>query len=169
MIGRPVLTRARLAEILSYDPETGVWTRVAVARNGKGRVGERAGTVNRLGYRQIAVDGVIYAEHRLAFLWMGGEFPPDDVDHINRNRADNRWANLRPATRSQNLANTGRFSTNTSGLKGVSWSKSREKWVAQSMSGNRTRNLGLFDCPAAAHFAYLIAADKAFGAFARAA
>lgn len=163
------LTLPRLKSEFSYDPETGVWTRTARASNGKGAVGQRAGRVHKSGYRTIKIDGTHHKEHRLAFLWMTGSFPTADCDHVNLDKAGNRWANLRPATRSQNMANKPRIATNTSGLKGVSWFKPTGKWWAQIKVSGRGKSLGLYDCPAAAHFAYLIAADKAFGAFARAA
>lgn len=163
-----MLTLDRLKSEFSYDPETGVFTRIAIASNGKGKVGARAGFPHKKGWRQIKIDGIQYKEHRLAFLWMTGEFPPNDADHRNLDKADNRWANLRAATRSQNMANKPRSVRNTSGWKGVSWFKPTGKWWAQIKIGGRGKSLGLYNCPAAAHFAYVVAADKAFGQFSRA-
>ena len=162
-----MLSRDRLVFLLSYDPDTGVFTRNVSA--GRGRRGERAGTVRPDGRRQIAIDGVLHLEQRLAFLWMTGHLPETEIDHENATPSDNRWSNLRPATRSQNEANKRLSSANTSGLKGVSWSKSRAGWLAQLKHNKRASNLGVFDCPAAAHFAYVIASHKAFGEFSRAA
>lgn len=104
------LTGARLRELLDYDPETGIF---------RWRP-KRAGSLNlNTGYRTISVDGVDYAEHRLAVFFMTGEWPDGDVDHDNRRRDDNRWENLIDGTKSQNQHNTGLRSTNRSGVKGV--------------------------------------------------
>jgi hypothetical protein len=101
----------------------------------------------------------------MAWLIAAGEWPADQVDHINGDKSDNRWCNLRAADNSQNHANIGLLSSNTSGLKGVV--RAKKKWGAQIGVNNQNVWLGNFDCPAAASFAYQIAADKAFGEFAR--
>jgi hypothetical protein len=162
------LTAERLRELLHYNPETGIFTRlVRTAR--RVRVGDIAGSLNRGGYWQIAVDGRSYLAHRLAWFYMTGKWPTGDLDHHNLCGSDNSWTNLRQATDSQNNANRRLRSTNTSGLKGVSWSKARSKWHARIKINGKDRHLGFSDCRAAAHFAYVIAADEAFGEFARAA
>jgi hypothetical protein len=94
------LTAERLREILGYDPETGLFTRLV--RTGRIRAGEVAGTAHSRGYRSIVIDGRVYLSHRLAWLYVHGEWPPEQIDHINRNRADNRLVNLRAAKQSQN-------------------------------------------------------------------
>jgi HNH endonuclease len=160
-----MITRAQLASRLTYDPETGIFARGI----GRKQTTKRAGTINGQGYRQIMIDGSIIGEHRLAFLWMTGKFPEAEVDHVNLDKADNRWANLRPATRSQNMANKTLDDTNTSGLKGVGWHKRAGKWRARVQADGEATHLGLYDCRAAAHFAYLVASAQAFGAFSRAA
>lgn len=99
-----ILTQARLKELLHYDPETGVWTRL-VATSNSIRIGDVAGGVNH-GYVRISVDGRKYSAHRLAFLYQTGAWPSAEVDHWNLDKADNSWGNLRGATRSQNIANT---------------------------------------------------------------
>ena len=102
------LTADRLREVLDYDPATGVFT-CRVSRGGRrgGSIGSVAGRIRkRDGYIVIMVDREDYAAHRLAFLWMTGEWPPDCVDHINRNTGDNKWSNLRNATVAQNNANS---------------------------------------------------------------
>lgn len=118
------------------------------------------------GYSGIMFEGRAVYAHRLAFFLMTGKWPLQQVDHINGDKKDNRWINLREASASQNKANENRRSTNTSGLKGVSWHKKAEKWRAYI--GATGEHLGLFDCRAAAHFAYLVEADKRYGAFAHA-
>ncbi len=158
------LTFERLRELMHYDPETGDFTyRVRTARRVK--IGAVAGNPNVDGYFWVSVKGERYRAHRLAWLYMTGEWPPRDIDHKNLNRSDNRWANLRLATDSQNKANIGKRADNTSGYKGVF--KKGRKWEASIGVRGKRRYLGSFSCIVAAHLAYVVAADKHFGDFAR--
>lgn len=141
---KPDLTQARLKEVLNYDPETGHFTWL-VSRRGPARIGSRAGTVDSYGYILVGIDGRSFKAHRLAFLYMTGAFPPAWVDHANREKSDNRWENLRPATPSENRANEGLRRDNTTGYKGVSWNKRRGKWHARGRRGGRVAHLGYFD------------------------
>src|SRR4029450_2313606 len=112
------LTAERLRELLDYDPETGDFTWKVNRRCV--RSGSVAGNVNCVdGYCYIGVDARRYHAHRLAWLYIKGAWPNDQIDHINGNKADNRFANLRQATHSQNQANGGRYSNNASGYNGV--------------------------------------------------
>ena len=99
---RPLPSRERLKEILNYDPETGVFTRALNRRRWK--EGQIMGTES-CGYVSINVDYVIYRAHRLAWMYMTGEDPQTGIDHVNGNRSDNRWSNLRLANQSQNGRN----------------------------------------------------------------
>jgi hypothetical protein len=162
-----MLTQAQLREVLYYDPETGFFTRLV--RGGRCPVGDVAGYVRPDGYRIIRVKGRNYRASRLAWLYMTGEWPAAYVDHINCVRYDNRWINLRPADATQNMGNARKAADNTSGYKGVCWVAYRRKWKAQIGRNGESRHLGYFDCPAAAHAAYVAAAEKRFGEFARAA
>jgi hypothetical protein len=159
-----VITQARLKELLSYNPVTGHFIRLVTVG------GQEVGTV--AGQRttkavQIRIDKGLYLAHRLAWLYMTGEWPDLDIDHANCNRRDNRWTNLRLATKSDNCCNTPKRGDNTSGFKGVVWHKSTSKWMASIQRENRRTHLGLFDCPAAAHFVYLLNAASLHGGFAR--
>jgi hypothetical protein len=160
------LTQKRLKEVLNYDPETGEFTWL-VSAGRRVRVGDVAGYQRPDGYCRIQIDGRNYRAHRLAWLHMTGEWPPHQIDHINGDPSDNRTSNLRPATHSQNMANSRKPRHNTSGFKGVSWQAAQRKWVASLKVNGRTRFLGRFDCPAAAHAAYVAAAVKHSGEFAR--
>jgi hypothetical protein len=162
-----MLTQAQLREVLDYDPETGVFTRLV--RGGRCLVGEVAGYARPDGYRIIQVKGRNYRASRLAWLWMTGEWPAVYVDHINCVRDDNRWSNLRPASETQNMGNARKRADNTSGLKGVCWDAERGKWKAQIGVGGRSKGIGRFDTLEEAHAAYIAAAEKRFGEFARAA
>jgi hypothetical protein len=160
-----MLTLERLRELLIFVPETGLFywkvDRPPV------RAGVVAGGLNGRGYIQICIDKHLYLAHRLAWLYMTGEWPPADIDHENLNRSDNRWTNLRDATRSQNGANQGIRSDNTSGFKGVFWCTTRKRWLATLNIDGKQKTLGRFDTPEAAADAYAAAARKHFGEFSR--
>ena len=137
------ITQERLKQLLHYSPDDGQF-RWLVKAVRKVNIGDVAGCVSSIGYVQISVDKKLHLAHRLAFLYVTGEFPVNDVDHINCDKSDNRWVNLREATRQQNVHNTGIRGDNTSGKKGVYWHSTRGKWVAQvQLSGERI-HLGLF-------------------------
>lgn len=166
------LTQQRLREVLNYDQHTGSWTwREAKAH--RIRPGQLAGSWGEDGYLLICIDGKKYQASRLAFLWMTGSWPVHDAEHRDGDPSHNQWENLRDATVSQNMQNKSIQSNNESGLKGVSkhslggvWTgKWRARIKPQSQS---VIHLGLFDCPAAAHLAYVVAAQIHFGEFARA-
>jgi hypothetical protein len=160
----PTLTAEQLREMFHYDPLTGIFTRAkAVGRHGRWREGDIAGTSCSSGRRLINIDGKMHKVHRLAFLYMTGKWPTAEIDHINLDDNDNRWRNLREATSSQNKANRRMKADNRSGIKGVRWKADHRKWEARI----KNRHLGYRDCPAAAHFLYVIAAQQEFGEFFR--
>jgi hypothetical protein len=147
-----MLTAERVRELLDYDPETGVFTWLVSRCNVK--AGSRAGCARSDGYRGIRIDRRRYHEHRLAFLWMKGEWPSADVDHINGAPGDNRWHNLRPASRSQNMVNSRMRRNNVSGTRGVAWHSAARKWVATISIDGRSKYLGIYDAKEDAAAAY---------------
>lgn len=164
----PPLTQDRLKELLDYDPDTGVFVSL------KKRGGSKPSTVpvgwtkpGPVPYILINVDGRAYRAHRLAWLYVYGEWPELHVDHANGNSLDNRIANLREAEAWQNLANAKKPVTNTSGYKGVQWHKAAQRWMATIRVRGETVYLGLFDDPAEAHAAYCSKAAETKGEFAR--
>lgn len=162
------LTAERLRQVVSYNQRTGVFTRL-ISTAPRVRVGDIAGSLVTRGYLAFAVDGKLYRAHRLAWLYMTGEWPPARLDHRNTDPADNRWKNLRPATATQNCANSRRPRNNRSGFKGVSWVERLGRWKAGVKCDGQFYYLGLFDSPEAAHKAYRAKAKELFGEFARAA
>ena len=118
-----MITQARLKELLSYDPETGIFIWV-VGRQGIDGVNEQAGTLHE-GYRRIRVDGMCYRSHRLAWLYTYGSFPLNQLDHIDHNRSNNAISNLRLADVEQNNRNASKHKKNSSGVTGVYWHKGK--------------------------------------------
>jgi hypothetical protein len=155
-----ILTQARLKELLAYNPETGDFHRV-VGRKGAGFSGTKAGSPSH-GYVTIMIDGKNYRCHRLAWLYVYGEFPDGHLDHINRTKADNRIANLRIASKKQNAENTGIQSNNKSGYRGVFWNSQRSKWQACIKHHGKVLHLGFFDDASNASKAYKKKADELF-------
>lgn len=163
-----MLTQARLKQVLSYDEKTGLFTRInssGCVAAGKTYTHRKKGS----GYIEIMVDRKLYYAHRLAWLYVNGEWPSDQIDHINRVRHDNRICNLRPATNKQNQRN--RKGRSLCGLKGVTFDKryanSKNPWIASICIDGRQTHLGSFPSAIEAHNAYKAAALKHFSDFAR--
>lgn len=113
------LTQAMLKEYFRYEPSTGNFHRLKLpARSGKLKLEEVAGSINTAGYVNIFILSICYKAHRLAFLYMLGEVP-DYIDHVDGNKANNKWENLRPATKCQNGYNAKVRVDNTTGVKGL--------------------------------------------------
>lgn len=151
-----MLTQSRLRQVFNYDSITGVVTRRMCTAN-RHKLGEVVGVRGARGYLQATVDSQKHPLHRLIWVWVHGVWPPNDLDHWNRNRADNRLKNLRPATRSENNHNQGLSKRNTSGFVGVSWDESRKAWIASIGYDNKLRYLGRYPTPEEASRAYLAA------------
>lgn len=149
------LSRDEVLEMLNYDPETGVFTRRLA--KGPAKVGDIAGSKDSYGYVQIRLRSKIYLAHRLAWLVTYGYWPENQLDHINRDRADNRVSNLREATHAQNLQNRAVQRNNKSGFIGVSWYPKYSKWMACIGINGKSKTLGYFDSPEAAGAAYAAA------------
>ena len=182
---REALTAEYVRQILDYNPETGEFrwkertpemfedtsqrsknNRCAIW-NGR-YAGSIAGGINGVGYRFVWVDRRRpYLAHRLAWLYMIGEWPKNEIDHIDGDSLNNRFSNLREATRSENEHNTGVRSNNTSGYKGVCWNGKASKWQSQIMVRRRKIYLGIFDRIEDAAAAYAKAARELHGDFAR--
>lgn len=158
MADEQVLSQTALRQLLRYAPETGslIW---CVSR-GKAAAGSIAGVHDAHGYIVIRLFGILYKAHRLVWLYVNGEFPSGDIDHVNGVRDDNRIDNLRDASRAQNQQNMKLYANNTSGYPGVVWDKSRGKWAARINVGGVMKNLGRFSEPGDAFLAYQDAKRK---------
>jgi len=160
-----MIASERLRELLDYDPETGIFTWRAFGQ-GYRHHGTAGHVHEKTGYRYIKLDQKNYPAHALAFLWMTGERPPE-VDHINLNRDDNRWSNLRAASRTQNTQNSRGWKQRKMPYKGIRLDKRDGYYYAQIRINGRSMTLpGRFDTPEEAHAAYVEAAKKHFGEFA---
>jgi len=161
--GRKDVTLEEISQHISYDPTTGIFTKT----EGQGRA--LHGRLRYDGYLdvQIKINGRWrkFLLHRIAFLLMNGKWPDQIVDHKNGVRSDNRWSNLREATKTENLYNKHIHSTNRTGYKGVTWRKGR--FLARITIAGKRHRLGLFDSGERAYEAYCIAAKQFFGEFAR--
>lgn len=158
------MTDDKVKSELTYDPATGD-IRV-VATGSRLTPYKWGGTVGNY-YQGICWKGKEYYVHRLAWLLMTGSHPSKMIDHKDGNPQNNRWDNLREATGTQNQRNRRVGSNNRLGLKGVHRVK-RNKFHASIREGKKMRYLGTYDCPAAAHFAYIVEAHKLAGDYARA-
>ena len=149
-----ILTQTRLREVAHYDFETGIFVRKTT--------GKRLGAIVQGGYRIAMIDGERHREHHLAWFYVKGVWPNNQLDHVNRLASDNRIANLREATNKQNQENTSRRKNNKSGVKGVSEATDRKKWRARITHFEKTIHLGYFNTKEKAHEAYENAAKELF-------
>lgn len=134
-----MLDAERVRRLLTYDPISGSFTRRTGTHKGK-----VAGGFNGCGYVQILVDGVRESGHRLAFLCMTGRIP-SAVDHIDGDRSNNSWANLRPATNKQNQENWTQKRETASGIRGVTFHPGNHKWCARLNHNGRRLHIGYFE------------------------
>jgi hypothetical protein len=147
---------------LRYDAQTGkIFWRTGTPCYAPGR---EIGSGTSGGYRQVVINRCVIRAHRVAWALHYGHWPELQIDHINRDRTDNRIANLRLATNGQNARNRTAQSNNKCGLKGVSRHKGR--WRATIFANGKQRNIGYFDDPHEAHAAYRAVCDDVAGEFA---
>lgn len=133
-----------MKEVLSYCKESGVFTWLDPPSR-RVKIGDVAGAVNKDGYVLIQICNKSFRAHRLAWFYAYGEWPVGQVDHINRNRSDNRINNLRITTNQGNSKNKSKPKNNTSGVPGVSWRKDRNKWQARIGVDFKQKSLGFYD------------------------
>jgi len=128
-------------KMISYNPITGKFIWISGRQS---LIGEQAGTLNQKGYRAIGLAGNRYQAHRLAFFLMNGEMPKGHVDHINGDRDDNRWGNLRDIPLHENYKNKRIGKNNKTGIMGVRWCARKAKWIATIYKNKKPCFLGGF-------------------------
>jgi hypothetical protein len=157
------LTRDRLCELFSIDTNNGTffWKHTM---GGKAKKGQEAGALTANGYVAIRVDQQDYLAHRLMWLYVYGAFPVLFIDHIDRDKTNNRPTNLRIATAKQNSENTSLKSTNASGHRGVFFRKylKSKPWHVSIMNNRKTIHIGYFATLDEAIAARKSAEDKYF-------
>lgn len=154
------LTCEQVKQVIRYEHETGrfFWLSRTGGTAIEGR--EAKGTVGVRGYTHIGILGGIYKAHRLAFLFVTGEWPSGEVDHINGNKSDNRFSNLRISDRTTNQQNKRTANRNNkTGMLGVGAHKTGA-WQARIWVNGKNKSLGLFKSPELAHAAYVEAKRK---------
>ena len=136
-----MLTQSELKKRLHYNPDTGIFIRLNSYPGGE--VGSVAG-FNSNGYLKINVCGEPRPAHRLAWLYVYGEFPKYQIDHINHIKDDNRIINLRDVTHLENHKNKSISTNNASGVTGVCWGNAANRWLSQIGASGKILRLGSF-------------------------
>lgn len=150
------LAQSFIKEALEYDPNTGIfiWKKRPTSHFKDIRTfncwnarypGTQAGSIRPTGYRAICINSKRYLSHRLVFLYIEGYLPENDVDHIDRDKINNKWINLREVSNQCNAQNCKLSNKNTSGVTGVTFIKAKNKWYSQIMVSGKTIYLGLFE------------------------
>lgn len=164
----PLPPYSYVRQLFDYEPATGIlrWK----VKRAQMNIGDAAGTLRtgpKGGHLQVSIDCKIYRVHCIIWLWMTGVEPTKEIDHEDLVGSNNRWDNLREATHSQNMSNTGISRRNTTGFKGVFWYKAYGKWAAQIWRNKKAYFLGYYDTPEEASAAYEAKAKELSGEFAR--
>lgn len=136
-----MLSQEKLKENLHYNKNTGQF-KWRVTRGSQAKKGNIAGSNHHNGYKAICILGKRYYIHRLAWLYIKGYFPENNIDHIDQNKSNNKITNLRETSNQCNARNSGNPSTNTSGVKGVTWFKRHKKWQAKITVKQKQIHLG---------------------------
>ncbi len=177
------LTADKLRELVSYDPKTGEFrwkarapdafvpskrrTAKHICENWNSKhAGKIAGYLSDA-YHSIRIKNRLVGAHRLAWLYMTGEWPEAEVDHRDLNKSNNSWENLRSAQHIENSRNGPMKSSNKSGFKGVHLHKQSGRYRARIQHEGKSISLGLYPTPEDAHAAYVVGADRFHGEFAR--
>ena len=140
------MTQEYLKSILNYDKDSGIFTWVK-------RNGNVAGNIDSSLYCRINIKGIKYSAHRLAWLYVYGEWPKNQIDHINGNKNDNMISNLRDVTHSENQRN--QYKHRLGKLHGCHYCKREEKWVSEIRINNKTKHIGYFNTELDAHNAHI--------------
>ena len=149
------LTAEDVRKFLNYDPDTGVFTR-KITTSYRAMAGDICCAKNEQGYATISIRSSIYRAHRLAWLYVTGNWPRNEIDHINGDRSDNRWVNLRDIPGCINVQNKRKAQSNSkTGLLGASWNAKDQKFASRIKANGKYLSLGYHDTAESAHAAYL--------------
>lgn len=162
---KPLMIPEIAVDLLYYDPRTGrlFWKEF---RNGNALMGAEAGWHEK-GRRRLEIDGKVYLAHRVAYFLHTGEQPPRFLDHRDGNALNNKFSNLRPATRRENNQNRKQHSNNSTGYRGVTLCRESGKFRARAGVGGKKKTLGRFDTPEAASKVYEAFTRQQYGEFYR--
>jgi hypothetical protein len=161
---RNEVTQQRLKELVTYNPQSGqlFWR---LNRRGQKPAGTEAGTLAQDGYIKIRIDGLSYQAHRLIWLYAYGEWPKEEIDHIDLVKSNNALLNLREASHTQNMQNVA--SRKKEGKKGAHFDKRRNHWYSSIRIQGKQKRIGTFPTERLAHKAYMAASKKYHGDFSR--
>lgn len=137
-----MLDQKELKRILKYNQKTGKF--IYNINRGPMKKGDYAGYKNHKGYEVICISGKLYMSHRLVYLYMTSKFPKETIDHINHNKIDNRWKNLRNCKIKDNSKNQSLSKNNKSGFTGVEWSKRDKNWMVRITIEGKRKYLGSY-------------------------
>ena len=157
-----ILTQELVQSLFEYKDGKLYWK----VNKGRVKIGDKTGSLHHSGYLFIQINSKTYLAHRVIFLYHHG-FLPQYIDHIDGNKSNNKIENLREATRHQNSFNTKLYKTNTSGIKGVNWSKSAKKWEVRVQINNKRKCFGIYENNELAELVAIEARNKYHGNFAR--
>jgi hypothetical protein len=160
-----VILRDLIKSVFTYNPDTGDLIRIKTAPSTRAWLGRTVTSKNAYGYYSVRLAGKTYLVSRLAFVFMTNEWPSGLVDHINGDRTDNRWSNLRDCSRAQNNQNLTTMRGH-SGFRGVHWDKRFQRWKASIKANGLRYNLGSFASKEDAINARLKASKELHGEFA---
>lgn len=158
------ISQKELKEFLRYDPDTGVFTWIKT-RSNRWKPGRQAGCIDGNGYWQIRISGILLLAHRAAFIYMTGDCPKY-VDHIDGNKINNKWENLRPCTKSENAFNKPNRIKSYSGIKNVSFDPRINRWYVRLKTNGRIRSFGGYGSLELAELVAFEAREKFHGEFA---
>jgi hypothetical protein len=169
---KPLPSCEELHRLFAYDPTTGklTWRLKPHQKAQRIQPGDDVGTVKkgRGNYLSIGIGRKYYLAHRIIWKMTTGDDPADQIDHVDGDRLNNRWNNLRPASNGQNKWNSSLSRNNKSGVKGVCWDAGHKKWKAYISIGGKQSRLGRFASIDEAAVAVNAARTKLHGEFARA-
>ena len=135
------ITYKQVRKLFKYNGKDLIWNKTIKGKTVKGNI---AGCLRSDRYRFIGINNKSYLAHRLIWFYHYGYFPENEIDHINKNKIDNRIENLREASHSCNIRNRGNYNNNISGVKGVHFNKASKKWIAYIWADGKPHGLGYF-------------------------